>query len=460
LTAPETHKSWLVPCAALITLAAAIRVVSFLAAPPLEFVGDELYYTQVARNLAQGDGHVFHERDGLSLRAWRPPGQPLAMAGALGANGASGLDASVRSAPLVLALQIALGSLLAGATGWLGLTLVDRRTGWIAGLLCATYPSLIAFSHYAWSETLTALLLTSALAAATGYARAPGPLRALCTGLLLGSATLVREVAFAVLIVVCWWWWREAPAAERARALRHAGLALAVAVLCIAPWTLRNARQFDRLVPVSTIGWFAIAEGNTFEADDWLRHTGSAHLDFNTRYFSRPTELERSDFARAWALEHVRSQQPLWLAKKLVRNGALLLSPDSYLLFKQAVGSYGDVRPSVRTASLAAVSIGWGLAAALGAWGIAIAATPARRLGLAVLAIPLALHLLSNATSRFRIPWLGLWLVFAALGALELPRLRERWVGLRPAGRWVLLGFIGFVFAVAFPYFAEYGGRR
>jgi 4-amino-4-deoxy-L-arabinose transferase-like glycosyltransferase len=452
LTAPETPRSWLARCAALALLAAAIRAAAFGLAAPLSLIGDELYY--------RGEGHVFYEATGSALRAWRPPGHPALLAALLDADTAAGLDASVSSAGRLIALQIALGSLLAGAAAALGGLLFDRRVGLLAGLCVALYPSLIVFSHSLFSETASALLLTAGLATAVHYRRAPGAPRALATGLWLGAAALVREVALGVALAVAWWWWREARPGEQRRTLAHAGLLLALIAACVAPWTLRNAQLLGRFVPVSTIGWFATAEGNTFETDAWLRDRGPAHLAFSQRYFTAGDELQRSDFARRYALAAIADEQPWWLAKKLVRNGALLLSPDSYLLFKQSVGAYGEVSPAVRSASVAAVGLAWGAAALLGALGLAAAAPTARRLALAVLTVPLAVHVLSNATSRFRIPWLGLWLVFAAFGALELPRMRAHWQRLSPGARAGLGGFLAFVFAVAYPYFVAYGGRR
>lgn len=460
MTEPDTSRSWLATCAALVVLAAAIRGASFWLAPPLELIGDELYYAQVARNLVHGEGHVFHETGGPSLRSWRPPGQALSLAAVLDRETASELDETVHSAARLVALQILLGSLLAAAAAVLGRRLFDRRIGTLAGLLVATYPSLIAFSHYLWSETLTALLLTAGIAAAVQYRLTPSPARAVATGLLLGAATLVREIALGVALVCAWWWWREAAPEQRQRCLAHAGLMAAVVAACVLPWTVHNTRSLDRFVPLSTIGWFATAEGNTFEPADWLSSTGPAHLAFNQRYFSESNELARSDLAREHALATIIAEQPLWIAKKAIRNGALLLAPDSYLLFKQSVGAYGEISPSVRGLSVAAVGLSWAAVAALGALGLAIAGAPQRRLAIALLAVPLLVHLLTNATSRFRIPWLGLWLVLAALGTGELPRMRAHWQQLPLGRRVALVGFLGLVFGVAFPYFVEYGGRR
>ena len=465
MTAPDTPRSWLArsgPLVGLVVMAALVRALTLAWAPPIALTGDELYYSQVAANLALGEGHVFREAwpGGSNLHAWRPPGHAALLAAVLSPDDARALDGSVQSAMDGIVLQIVFGSLLAGAACALGGALIDRRTGVAAGLGVALYPSLVVFSHGLWSETLAALLLTTALAIAVVAREARSPAAAIAVGAVLGAATLVREISLLVALACATWWVLEATGPARRRAIGHAALMLAILGACVAPWTLRNTELFGRLVPVSTIGWFATAEGNLFEADDWLRDTGPEHLAFNQRYFSQPGELERSDLAREQALSSIAGQQPGWIAKKWIRNGALLLSPDSYLLFKQAVGAYGDVTPAVRTASLWLVALSWGAAAALGAFGLSIAAPHARRLALLVLATPATVHLVSNATSRFRIPWIALWLVFAALGARELPSARQHWQAIPRWRRSALVAFLGFVFLVAFPYYAEYGGRR
>ena len=39
----------------------------------------------------------------------------------------------------------------------------DHRRGLLAAWICASYPTLIAFTHYLWSETLFILLLLLAI---------------------------------------------------------------------------------------------------------------------------------------------------------------------------------------------------------------------------------------------------------------------------------------------------------
>ena len=80
-------------------------------------------------------------------------------------------------------------------------------------------------------------------------------------------------------------------------------------LVVIAPWTVRNYQRLGHLVPVSTIGWFAAAEGNTLDHPQWLAPIGPAGFAFRRQYFSVEGEMERVEFARAWLLEPDNSIQ-------------------------------------------------------------------------------------------------------------------------------------------------------
>ena len=210
------------------------------------------------------------------------------------------------------------------------------------------------------------------------------------------------------------------------------------------------------MVPVSTVGWFAMAEGNTLEPSDWRARRGREQAAFHRGYFSRRDEVARLDYARDHALARISAEQPAWLGKKLVRNLALLLNPDSVLRTKVRNGAYGDFPPATAR---------WLLAASIPAWiALAVAATlglaasrggPARLAGL-LLGSAALLHVLANATPRFRVPWLPLLAIFAAHALLLGPGLPRR---LRRGG-WIGAGAaIAFLLLVALPYYARYGPR-
>jgi len=377
---------------------------------PTMLIGDEGYYVNVATNLAEGRGHVHDGTPrGGAFFAMRPPAHAflLSLVAAPETRREGHWPASLHRWVLV---EVLLGTLVVGATVLLGAALVDLRVGLLAGLLAAVSPTLVAHSHYLWSENLFALLLAGALAGAVRVERAPSGALLVATGILFGLAVLTREVAAPVSAACALWWVAVAPSGERRRAAGRAALLLALVALVVLPWTLRNYCLFGRVVPVTTIGWYALAEGNDFDDPQALKR----------RFLAIPGDMERMDFARRHALARIRAEQPTWLAEKLVRNVPALLEPDSSLLYKLRRGGYGGVTSGTWHA-LWAVSLAFLLVVVTGAvLGIAAARGRGRRLlAVGVLGIVLLLHVVSHATPRYRVPWLPLLAVFAAFAALH-----------------------------------------
>jgi 4-amino-4-deoxy-L-arabinose transferase-like glycosyltransferase len=442
---------------AILLLAGGVRLAALEAARPIAPVGDEVYYAQLADHIARGRGHLYVDHLGYPWRAWRPPAHPWLLS--LGVDtSAPATGDPTQSAPLLLRyarLQVALGTLWVGVCALLGRALFGARTGLLAGLVAALNPALITHSHLLWSETLFGLLVTTGLLGGVWLARRPSWALAGASGVVFGLAALTREVAL-VTAGVCVAWRAWLAPGDRRRALAQGGLLLLVAVAVVAPWTLRNWKLFDRFVPVSTVGWFALAEGNSLERPQWLARSGSVLAAFHRDYFSRRDEMSRMDLARRHAFARIAAEQPGWLPKKLVRNLALLLNPDSVLRMKIRRGSYGDL-PRALPRALFAASIPFYLAlVTLATLGLAASPTGPARLGSLLFASVVLLHVLANATPRFRVPWLPLLAVYASHALWNLPRLPRR-LGSRPG--LAALVFLLFFFAVCVPYFVAFGGR-
>jgi hypothetical protein len=434
---------------ALLVAGAALRIaVTALTFPPRPG-GDELYYVGTAVNIAEGHGHLFNQQQ----RAFRPPAWSWLLSWLVDVDlRRARLDADTflpdlaeldRAAPdpdlrdflrPLLRAPLILSALLVPLTALLGHALFGARTGLLAGAAAAAFPTLVAFGHYLLSETLFAVLLSAGLVLAVVSRDRGGAAPAAAAGLCFGAATLTRELG-ALIAGVCALWIAasQAPQARRAAAGRGALLCLCT-LLVVAPWTWRNHATFGRLVPVSTVGWFAAGEGNTLEHPDWLDPFGAERLAFKIRFFSLEDEMQRVDYARAYTLERIRAEQPLWLPRKLVRNLGLLLTPDSVLLEKIRNGVYGEPGGAGDRALLLAHVLFYGLVICGAALGVARARGPGRRsLALAVLGAVCALHVATNATPRFRVPWLPFLMVYASHAALGW---RE---GLRPGARRALL---------------------
>ena len=403
--------------AALLLAAFGLRLLVMERAFPVTPLGDELYYVLVASRLADGEGHVY----GRNAVALRPPAQAWvlshfadsdAMIAAAPGGRQSILPSGLR--PL-LRVEVALGTALVLATVWLGAALFDRRTGLLAGAIAAAYPTFIAYSHLLWSETLFAALVTAALAALVSARGRRSNALALLAGGLFGAAALTREIALPVACAGTLWTWLAAAPVERRAAASRAALVLGAAVLVVLPWAARNHRELGRVLPISSVGWIAIGEGNHLEGATWLHPGPPGRAAFRRQVNAVEGEVERSDLARRLTLERIADDQPGWLFRKLAQNVPLMLSPDAFHLYKLRAGSYGDVAPAARIAVTALTALCFVVVAGFAAFGVSAARGGNRRLlALLVLGVVFSVHVASNANSRFRMPWMPLLITYAA----------------------------------------------
>jgi 4-amino-4-deoxy-L-arabinose transferase-like glycosyltransferase len=446
----SSPRTLLLLIAVLILVGGGLRLLAAERARPLQLRGDEWYYLSVAQEISAGRGHV--RPSPWDEHARRPPAFPWLLSLFTDRHGSAPEDDLRRLGEELLPVQLVLGTALVVITFLLGRALFDTRVGFLAGLLAAIDPTLVAFSHYFWSETLFSILVTGALIGVVLVRRSGSWVACAAAGLLFGAAALTREVALPIAAACAVWQIATVASGARRKAAARGALMVALAVAVVLPWTWRNYNVMHRLVPVSTIGWFASAEGNTLDPAGWF-HGTTEPTAFRAAYRTAGDEMQRTDFARRYALERIAAEQPAWIFKKLLRNTALLLTPDSYLLLKLREGFYGPVPLAQARIVVVATVLLFVLAFVLGVIGIASAEGADRRwLPLLLFGVVLAIHVLSNSVSRFRLPWMPLLLVYASAASLDLPRSLRRmgWKAWAVAGA-VLIYFL----AVCVPYDQE-----
>jgi 4-amino-4-deoxy-L-arabinose transferase-like glycosyltransferase len=433
------------PLAALALVAGLLRFWIAESTYPVRLRGDEVYYVRVAGEIAAGHGHVHPVTQD---RAKRPPLQAFVLSRFLDADWNTTEEKALESIHHLVRVEVVLGTLLVVAIYLLGRAWFGPKIGLLAGIVAALEPTLVAYSHYLWSETLCALLLAAALLGVVLAARGGSRIAAIAAGLSFGLATLTREVALPVAAVcACWLAWKARPG-EKRLAVANGAILLAATVAVVLPWTIRNYRLFHRFVPVSTIGWMAIAEGNTLDAEHWFREPPKVAA-LRAEVAQGKDEIERDAIARRWALDRIGAEQPSWVFEKLLRNTALLLSPDSNLLLKLREGAYGSVAPA-RIRCLEAASLLIFIATlGLACLGLAGASPDARALALSIFAIVLALHVVSNAVSRFRVPWMPLLIVLASVAAVDVAGSFRR---ASPRAKVITAAVILYFLAVCVPY--------
>lgn len=225
---------------------------------PDENLPDSAAYERIARGLHEdgrfdqaGPGTPAHPQPASNYS----PGLPLLTGAVFEITGSD----DVRIARLLLALISALAIPL--------VFLIGRRLGGdVAGLigagLVAFYPTLLTYSEMLLTEPLAGTLIAGAVLA---ILRARDQTRTgpwFGAGLILGLATMVRPEYLLVSLVLA-----VALAGIEIRggaghALRPVAVMLLGLTLVVVPWTVRNAFQYERIVPLSTGGGQTLYSGS------------------------------------------------------------------------------------------------------------------------------------------------------------------------------------------------------
>jgi 4-amino-4-deoxy-L-arabinose transferase-like glycosyltransferase len=227
-----------------------VRLGAIAITPDLQLTTDPRDYDRHARTIA-ATGHYPESNVAPAggPSAIRPPGYPYFLGAVYALTGDSVTAGRVA--------QALLGALAVVLTALIALELFGRRAALIAGGLAAIFPPLVMDGMTLFTEPLFVVLVLAAVLAALRWRRDPRLGWVAAAGVATGLALLTRPNAILVLLVLAiavldgpW---------RRLRSWRAPLLLVACAVLVVAPWTIRNAVQFDRLVPISTQDGFTLA---------------------------------------------------------------------------------------------------------------------------------------------------------------------------------------------------------
>ncbi len=220
---------------------------------------DEREYLALAHSLSERRGLTYpddHEV-GTGQQFGRAPGYPAFLS-------LLAPDPAAASAPArIKGVQAVLGALVVLMIGMLAARAWNPAAGAVAAFIAAAYPPLVWISAYVFSESLympiafgSVLLLAAARDRThTEQSTRGGGALMIAAGLLAGGAVLVRPGMLFFLPLVALWFLRR----------RQWSLALAfcvAALVVVAPWTLRNARTYGRLVLVASEGGVTFWTGN------------------------------------------------------------------------------------------------------------------------------------------------------------------------------------------------------
>jgi 4-amino-4-deoxy-L-arabinose transferase-like glycosyltransferase len=218
-------------------LAVRLLYIFVIARAPVGIGGDAGFYESAARLLAHGTFYARTIFNHSYQTAEHPPLYPLVLAMLSPLSGAGETGFRIVSC-VIGSLGVALIALLAARLG-------GRRAGRLAGALAAFYPPFVTADGLIMSEPLFVVTVAAALLLALHVRVRPSLPVAVWLGVAVGAATLTRGeglllIPLLALPALC----RRAPSGRGVRVLAAMLASLAV----IAPWVVRNAIVFHRLI--------------------------------------------------------------------------------------------------------------------------------------------------------------------------------------------------------------------
>jgi len=397
------------PLLIVLLVALGIRLMVYPMLHETGYTSDEREYIHLGIAVA-GGGEFLDTNGEYSMRS---PLFPLMLGGFFGIAG-TGLT-------LAHLLNCVLGVLVVFLCYVLCMEVFQDQLAALCAALCASlYPGLVVYSGVLQTETLYMVFFLGLFLVLYRLWERPTVVDCAALGILAGLAALTRAVflGFVPLIVAMLWlrWKREGvPFA------REAAVMVALFLVTLAPWTLRNYSIHGTLVPVSSWGGHSLLIGNNpYATGTWSTKAGFEEW-YSERLHERGissaqklSEVERGEIARSVAIGYMLSH-PLDVAALALKKAHILLvypitNSDSNVPL-QAVAVVADVL----LLSLAAVGMFGGKSARTSLLPIVLA------LGYFAL-IQVVLH----AEARYRLPLVPFICIFAGAGCASLLDVGQR----------------------------------
>ncbi len=436
-----------------------MRIRSILPLLLLIGIAFRLYYFFAVQTTAEYhvpllDAQWYHERalsfergeDPSTIDVFRPPFYTFFV----GSLYRMGVDWP--AGPRLVQLLFGLGTI--ALVGAIGREVFDRTTGLAAFALALFY---YPFIYFEGELLVTSLFLFILMAGLLISLRAPDgpPWRWLAAGLVLGLAAITRPTIVPFFPLLFFWQWRHCRPGSRVAAF----LLLAVGLTLLpAAATVRAYRISGHLVPIASqgginffIGNCELADGKTASVPGWLEvqyetkqyedNVGLAAKMLAEREMGRT--LSPGEVSSYWKGEALR-----WMAANPVDAAALMARKLYYFINQHEIPNNRLVSEYVRESApiLFFLSIGVGILFPLGTVGFFVAggSRRGRELLLYYFVIQAGLVVAFFVCSRFRIPVVPVWILFAAHLLVELFRRRRDFPLIRTLALVIPLGAISF----------------
>lgn len=371
--------------------------------------GETWEYEAIAGNLLAGKGFTY-EFNETTYQSYAVPVFPLVCA-FLHLMGGSGLG-------LYYVFHLAASAGIIVLTYAIASRSFGHRIGLLSAVLVALEPGLVIYQSYKVDVmALAGVLLLLGVLAFFRLVDSFDDRWALGLGVVLGIGILTRPdlVALGGLLLV-WLVWQRRQAKP---ILRVSAIAIVVAMLIVAPWSMRNYRVHGQFVLLTTVTGEWLWRGNNLNATGTsLTADGRSQLEaapaaFRERIFAA-NELQQNALLTEEAVRFIRDDPAAFLARAAKRFWYFWwFTPTFGLSRYEWVPDLGRV----------AYRLGYGVILGMAGWGFVRArgmkGAPASRAAVYLLVVPVCIalvHSMNYVEGRHRVLVMPLLLILAAQG--------------------------------------------
>jgi len=248
---------------------------------------------------------------GLAPTAVLPPVYPLLLAGIFKMGGpyslpslwmAAGLNAIFSACSAVLIVRLGQGDF-------------GEATGTLAAWIWSLWLYEATVSVRLWESSLAAAMLAGTILWLPKLRQSQSLLEWLLFGLWAALAVLTNTTLLAVFLVF-WLWLGMGRGRREPHFVRNGLLAIAVAILCLLPWTVRNYRAFHRVIPVRDNFGLELWIGNHPGGDGQFLHELPL---FDPTLYNRLGETAFMEQKREIAWQFIRQHPGVFLRRSGAR---------------------------------------------------------------------------------------------------------------------------------------------
>jgi len=371
-------------------------------------IQDQVSYDALAHSLLDGRGYNFTEY----WYPFTPANTPTAHWSFLYPLYLAGIYALTGYHPLVARLVQAVvgGALICFLVYLIGRRVADEVTGLVGAALAAVYGYFIYYNVALMTETFFIVLVLLTLYLSIELKENPTPLRWISLGFSLGLAGLLRQTVLLFVPFLLFWLFLEL----RTRGIRwwYFAFPVAIIVLMIAPWTIRNYLVYrEFLLLNSNAGYALYASNNPKMGRDW-----------------------RNDLVVVPVPEDLKGQNEAQLDRALTRRGIEFIraDPERYLwLTLDKTLEFFWFWPSSASSRISNINrvLSFGLYLPFMLAGLYLSFSRWRSFVVLYLFITIhtGIHLLSWPAPRYRLAVDAVSMVFAGLAILELAKQFKSW---------------------------------